>query len=90
MSKDYVYHASDEVETALKKKAAKDDITDDALFQKQMDYYISCALYDDFDPNTPINTPKLSIRERLEVYAEGTNNGIEAARAKVTAILASR
>ena len=87
---DYTITLSDEVDAAIIKKAAYDGITPDELIQGQMEYYIGCALYADFDPNAPVNTPGLSIRERLEVYAEGVNNDEAAARAKVTAILAAR
>ena len=90
MSKNYTITVSDEVEAALQKKAAYDGITAKALIQNQLEYYIGCALYADFDPNAPVNTPGLSIKERLEVYAEGVNKGEAAARTKVTSILASR
>ncbi len=90
MSKEYTITVSDEVEKALQKKAAYDHITTDELLQHQLEYYIGCALYDSFDPNAPINTPGLSITERLEVYAEGVNKGEDAARVEVTRILAAR
>ena len=81
---------SDEVEKALQKKAQHDGITAQKLIEQQLNYYIGCALYDDFDPNVPINTPGLSIPEKLEVYAVGVNQDESAARAKVTEILNSR
>ena len=90
MSKDYTITVSDEVEKALQKKATYDGITSDELLQNQLDYYVACALYNDFDPNSPINTPNLSIKGRLEVFAIYTNNGIEAGRIKVTEILNNR
>ncbi len=90
MSKDHIITVSDDVEAALQKKATKDGITADELLQNQLEYYIGCALYADFDPNAPINCPGLSITERLEVYAEGVNKDEAAARAKVTEILAAR
>lgn len=89
MPKNYTITVSDEVEKALQKKATYDGITTQELLQGQLEYYISCALYDDFDPNVPINTPGLSIQDRLEVYAVGVNDGEAAARTKVTAILDS-
>lgn len=87
MSKDYTITVSDEVELALQKKASYDGITTQALIEAQLDYYMACALHEHLDPNHPINTPGLSIKDRLEVYAEGINNDENAARAKVTKIL---
>ena len=90
MSTAHTITVSDEVEAALQKKATYDGITVKALIQTQLEYYIGCALYADFDPNALVNCPGLSIKERLEVYAEGVNKDEAAARAKVTEILASR
>ena len=87
MPKNYTITVSDEVEKALQSKATYDGITTQALIESQLDYYIACALHDSFDPNTPINTPGLSIKDRLEVYAIGTNSGENAARTKVTELL---
>ena len=87
---EHIITVSDEVEKALAKKAQDDGISTAALIQKQLEYYIGCALCKHFDPNHAINTPKLSIEERLEVYAEGVNNDESAARAKVTEILNNR
>ncbi len=90
MPNNYTIIVSDEVDSAIKKKAARDNITPDALIQTQLEYYIGCALYRDFDPNSPVNCPGLTITERLEVYAEGENKDEAAARVKVTSILAAR
>ncbi len=90
MPKNYTITVSDEVEAALKKKAESDNITTQEFIENQLDYYIACALHKQFDPNVPINTPGLSIQERLEVYATGVNDGEAAARAKVTEILNNR
>jgi hypothetical protein len=90
MSKEYTIIVSDEVEAALQKRAVAKETDTQSLVDEQMKYYIGCSLYDFFDPNAPINTPRLSIEERLEVYAVGVNDGEEAARAKVTDILDAR
>jgi len=90
MSKKHTIIVSDEVENALKKKALKDGNTVSDLLRNQVDYYVACALYDDLNENDPINTPDLSIKERLEVMAICTNEGIEAGREKVTEILLAR
>ena len=90
MSKNYSVTVSDEVEAALQKKATKDRITVIQLIQNQVEYYLACALFNDLDSNNPINTPLLSIKERLEVMAICTNQGINAGRDKVTEILSSR
>ena len=87
---DYIITVSEEVEKALQKKASVDGITAQELIKKQLDYYIACALYDHFDPNVQINTPNLSIKERLEIYAVGVNSGEKAARDKVNMILSLR
>jgi len=87
MPNNHTITVSDEVEAALQKKAAADGITVIELLQKQLDYYVGCALYDHFAPNTPINTPGLSIKDRLEVHATGVNSGEDAARAKVIELL---
>lgn len=87
---DYTITVSDEVNNALIKKAAVDGITPQQVVENQLIYYIGCALYDSFNHAAPINTPGLSIRERIEVYAAGVNSGEQAARAKVDEILNSR
>ncbi len=84
---DYTITVSDEVEAALQKKAASDGITTQKLVEYQVDYYMACALHDHLDPNHPVNTPGLSIKNRLEVFAEGVNKGEAAARTKVTLLL---
>lgn len=76
---------SADIEKALGKKATDDGTTVAKLLQYQVEYYLACALHKHLDPNHPINTPNLSIRDRLEVFAEGVNNGEDAARAMVTA-----
>ena len=86
----YTLTITDEVNAALEKKAAMDDITPQELLQSQVEYYLGCALYDCMGLNHPINTPGLSIAERLEVYAIGVNEGEKAAHDKVDEILASR
>ncbi len=80
-------NVSDEVDKAIQKKAAADGITEDELIQNQLEYYIACALYRSFPPNTPVNCPGLSITDRLEVYAVMVNDGEEAARQKVRVLL---
>ena len=87
---DYIITVSEEVEKALQKKASVDGITAQELIKKQLDYYIACALYDHFKPSAPVNTPGLTIKERLEVYAVGVNSGEQAARDKVSDILSNR
>ena len=89
MPKDYTITVSDEVNNALVKKASDDGITVQELIDSQLIYYIGCALYDSFPQVAPVNTPGLSIPERIEVYAAGVNSGEAAARAKVDEILAS-
>ncbi len=87
MPNPYTITVSLEVEKALKKKSAADGITEDELIQNQLEYYIACALYKSFDPNTPLNTTGLSIHDRLEVYAVLVNDGEAAARQKVRDLL---
>lgn len=90
MTKKYTITVTDEVNAALKKKATEDGITPKELLQGQLEYYVACALYDHFDPNTPINTPGLTIHDRLTVHAVGVEQGENAARAKVLEILNSK
>lgn len=90
MSKEYTITVSDEVESALQKKATYDNINTQSLIENQLYYYIACALYDSFPKIHPVNTPGLSIQERLEVYSVGVNGGEQAARDKINEILLSR
>ena len=84
MSKNYTIVISDEVESALIHKAEADGITTQELVESQIDYYLACALHDHLDPNHPVNTPGLSIKDRLEVYAIGVNEDEAAARTRIT------
>ena len=86
----YTITVTDEVDAALKKKAAIDKITAQELIETQLDYYIGCSLYDSFVTNHPVQAPGLSIKNRLEVYAAGVNGGIEAAWSKVDEIKGAR
>lgn len=90
MSENHTITVSDEVETALIKKAAHDGITADELLTNQVKYYLACALFNDLDCRNPINTPELSIQERLDVIAVTYNQGFDAGVDKVAEILASR
>ena len=87
MSKNHTITVSDEVEAALQQKSLKDGITVIELLNRQVLYYLACALYDDLDQNDPINTPRLSIVQRLEVIAVATTQGNKKARLKVIEIL---
>jgi len=86
----YTIEVTDEVEAALRKKADTDGITTQKLVEQQMDYYIACSLHDHMNPSAPVNTPGLSIKERLQVYAVGVNEGEQAARDLAASILTSR
>jgi len=90
MATQYVYDASDLIQAAMESKALKGGITAQQLFTKKVEYYIACDLYDGMGLNTAINTPGLSIQERLVVFAVGELSGEQAARDKVEEILASR
>lgn len=64
----YTIEVSDEVEKALGKVAQKEGTTKQEIVEKQLNYYISCALYS-YMGDVPFNCSKMSIKERLETYA---------------------
>lgn len=77
---DYTITVTDEVDAAIKKVAAKDRITAQEVIEKQLLYYVGCALYDFMELTVPLNTPELGPADRAEAYGIAINQGDAAAR----------
>lgn len=78
----YELTITDEVNEALRKVSEKEGKPIGAILNEKVSYYVACDLHR-FMGDVPFNTMKLSISERLEVFGEFVNNGIEAANEMV-------